>query len=309
VALAAGGGHTCAATLAGGLTCVGDNWYGQLGTVTRCTSTSAAVAVRFDGTAPGPVDPSDPPAAPIAHPTGPTDVVLRFDNGPDVAVSDLTGELFRPGPEFTLYGDGTVIFRDESIAPPPSDGAIVRGWPFQTTRLDATRIQALLEFALGEGGLWDACDRHEARGDVDGFISAGFAFSAGGVDRRILGLEGPLADFLRDFASRTGAPSGPFVADRFWGNLLDTTHFLEGGLLPHPAEVGTLPWPWPDLAPSDFAGLDEVVAGRRVMTEDEAVAAGLSHDGGVVQRVYLTSPDGATVYSFSLWPVLPDEER
>jgi alpha-tubulin suppressor-like RCC1 family protein len=307
LALAAGANHTCAATSAGGLTCVGDNWFGQLGTVTRCTSTSAAVAVRFDGTTPDPVIPTGPPVGPIAHPTGPTDVVLRFDNGPDVAVSDLTGELFRPGPEFTLYGDGTVIFRDESVAPPPSVGAIIRGWPFQTTRLDAARIQTFLEFALGEGGLWDACDRYEARNDVDGFITAEFAFNAAGVDRRIVGLEGQFADYLRDFADQTGAPSAPFVGDRFWGNLLDTTHFLEGGLLPDPAEAGTLPWPWPDLAPSDFPGLDEVVAGSRVMTEQEAVAAGLSHDGGVVQRVYLVSPDGAKTYSFSLWPVLPDE--
>jgi hypothetical protein len=42
------------------------------------------------------------------------------------------------------------------------------------------------------------------------------------------------------------------------------------------------------------------------MTADEAAVLGLSNNGGVVQRIYLVGPDGATIYSFSLWPMLPD---
>ena len=45
----------------------------------------------------------------------------------------------------------------------------------------------------------------------------------------------------------------------------------------------------------------------RVMSADEADVLGLSDNGGVVQRVYLLGPDGATVYAFSLWPRFPDE--
>ena len=71
-------------------------------------------------------------------------------------------------------------------------------------------------------------------------------------------------------------------------------------------------WPWPDITPADFAGLsdpstEERNAGRRVMSQAEAAVLGLSHNGGLVQRVYLTGPDGETIYSFSLWPVFPDE--
>ena len=41
------------------------------------------------------------------------------------------------------------------------------------------------------------------------------------------------------------------------------------------------------------------------MTPVEASVLGLSNNGGVVQRVYLLGPDGTTVYSFSLWPMVP----
>jgi hypothetical protein len=43
------------------------------------------------------------------------------------------------------------------------------------------------------------------------------------------------------------------------------------------------------------------------MSVAEAAVHGLSDNGGVVQRVYLLGPDGVTIYSFSLWPMLPDE--
>jgi hypothetical protein len=43
------------------------------------------------------------------------------------------------------------------------------------------------------------------------------------------------------------------------------------------------------------------------MSADEAAVIGLSDNGGVVQRVYLLGPDEKTTYSFSLWPMLPDE--
>ena len=46
---------------------------------------------------------------------------------------------------------------------------------------------------------------------------------------------------------------------------------------------------------------------RRVMSADEAAVLGLSDNGGVVQRIYLLGPDGKTIYSFSLWPLFPDE--
>lgn len=40
-------------------------------------------------------------------------------------------EQFQPGPEFTLYGDGTVIFRSDLGQLPPAEGPIVRAHPFK----------------------------------------------------------------------------------------------------------------------------------------------------------------------------------
>ena len=90
---------------AGEVKCWGSNVYGQLGNTMRCSSSSIPVAVPLDGGVAVPTPSSGPTAAPagrIDHATGPTDVVLRFDNGPDLGVGELPGEVFQPGPEFTL---------------------------------------------------------------------------------------------------------------------------------------------------------------------------------------------------------------
>lgn len=154
--IAVGGMHACALTDDEVVKCWGSNEQTQLGGVMRCSTTSVALDVPFDGNALTP--PTSEPIGPgrIEHATGSTDVVLRFDRAPDVAVGDLVGELFEPGPEFTLYGDGTVIFRDEMAPPPPAEGPIIRGRPFMTGRLDDEQLQSLLRFALEEGGLGDA---------------------------------------------------------------------------------------------------------------------------------------------------------
>src|SRR5437762_3661083 len=53
----------------------------------------------------------------IEHPTGSTDLVLRWqESGGFVA----PGFLATQGPGFSLYGDGTTIFRDPAATPPPA---------------------------------------------------------------------------------------------------------------------------------------------------------------------------------------------
>ncbi len=46
---------------------------------------------------------------------------------------------------------------------PPAEGPIIRGRPFRIGQLDEEQVQSLLRFALGEGGLGDACERYETR--------------------------------------------------------------------------------------------------------------------------------------------------
>ena len=79
-------------------------------------SASAAPPSSAPSAAPSP---SAGPVGAIDHQTGATDVLLRYDVG---------GGLMMPGfsatqtPIFTLYGDGTVVFRNQTAEPPPAIG-------------------------------------------------------------------------------------------------------------------------------------------------------------------------------------------
>ncbi len=313
--IATGGRHTCA--IAGDdIRCWGSNDHGQLGVAMRCSSTSTPVRVALDGSAPPPsgADPSAAPTGRIAHATGPRDIVLRYDVGPDIGVSEIGGEQFNPGPEFTLYGNGAIIFRNAATSAPTIDGMIIRGVPFTITLLTEDQVQQLLRFAIGDGGLADACERYETQ-DTDAGPSPILTIRAGSLTKRIhVGSEsplGPLLSRLGAYRAASGVPTRPWVPGGYWGNLFEAAPAIEIGLLPDPRDVGTTPWPWPDISPADFAGHDEggwIGDPRRVMSAEEASVLGLSDSGGVVQRTYLVGPDGATIYSFSMWPMSPDEQ-
>lgn len=291
--------------------------------VAGCAATASPSRSRIASPSPAP-GVSAPPSSPqpsliaspggwIEHATGPGDVVLRFDSSPDYAVSELTGELFQPGPEFTLYGDGTVIFRNDQLQPPAAQGPILRASPFMIAHLDENQVQALLTFALEVGGLASARARYEAQG-TDAFGSSTFTIHAGGFDKRvvIIGGEAPfevLADHLRTLDRSAGLTTHVWTTDRCSGLLIEAV-WLARGLAPPPPATSAVPWPWPGIAPGDFVGLADPKAafeGRRTMSAAAAAVLGLSDNGGVVQRIYLLGPDGKTIYLFSLWPILPDE--
>jgi alpha-tubulin suppressor-like RCC1 family protein len=313
-AVAVGDWYTCALTSGGEVKCWGYNDAGQLGNGSQCSNSSVPVDVPLDvdiATPSASIEQTGPPISRFEHATGPTDVVLRYDSGPDRVVDGRAGEWFQPGPEFTLYGDGTVISRSDHAQPPAVEGPIIRASPFMIGRLDEDRVQSLLRFAIGEGGLGTACERYEERGLVP-FGFEVFTVGAGGLDKRVDVFDPSpldvLANRLHNFDAG-GIPAQIWVPDRYWGNLREAGFYFESGLLPDPQDASIVPWPWPDSAPEEFVirATPDWGDSRRVMSADEAAVLGLSDNGGVVQRIYLRGPDGETIYYFSLWPMLPDE--
>jgi hypothetical protein len=180
-------------------------------------------------------------------------------------------------------------------------------------RLGEDEVQSLLLFALGEGGLELARERYKLGNDTDDPGFSVFTIRAGSLDKRVevIGSVSPfesLADHLRSFGGGGVPSTRVWVPDRYWGLLIEVSSVIELGILPDPGEADVVPWPWPGIAPEDFfEPVSPDPAARRVMSKDEAAVLGLSDDGGVVEHIYFLGPDGDTIYSFSLWPMLPDD--
>ena len=238
-------------------------------------------------------------------------MVLRFEEGGGFVPM---GFLVTQAPAFTLYGDGTVVYRNQFAEPIPPD-PVIHDVPFRTAILAADEVQALLAFAINDGGLGIARESYD-NGMIADAPTSIFTLNAGGLSKTVsvyaLGLEDPsqpdaaartafarLAERLRDFDA--GDDATVYEPDRFRGVLYDA--FGDGV-----AQA----WPWADIAPADFVARNDPdlpASGfpSRVMTRDEVVALGLDDFEGGLQGVILEDPDGAT-HSFGLRPLLPDEE-
>jgi hypothetical protein len=278
----------------------------------------AACAASSGPPSPPAASPSAPPSvAPtisgIDHATGATDVVLRMEQGGGFIRPEF---LLTQGPIFTLYGDGTVIFRDDRATPPQAKDGIARGLPYKTARLTEQQIQAFLEQAINGGALGIARAQYDP-GTVADVPATTFTLKAGGLDKTVsvvaLGMDvkpGPdaatltalakLADRLRQFDQ-----GGTFATDIYkpatYRGILWTSGFA-------PA-TGPRAWPWPKLKPADFTAPADPNAPtfpRRTLTVDEAAQLGISDFEGGLQELSLKGPD-AKVYSFALRPLLPDE--
>jgi hypothetical protein len=249
----------------------------------------------------------------IDHPTGPTDVVLRFEEGGGFMMPAF---LATQAPGFTLYGDGTIIFRNPLLDPPAAVGSVFPMHPFRTAKLTEDQVQDLLTSALGEFGLGVA--RPEYRNDlVADAGTAVFTVNAGGLNKTVsvyaLGLEGEgvpdaaaragfakLAERLQDIDSGGAFATTEYEPERYRGILLDG----------QPGVPDAMPWPWPAIAPSDFVSNGDPNAFQlpaRVMSAEEVEVLGIEPYAGGFSGLTLLGPDDGKVYSFSLRPLLPDE--
>ena len=272
-------------------------------------SPSAPAASAGDGT-PTPI----PTIAGIAHPTGATDIVLRFDEaGGFVPVEFLAAHV----PYFTLYGDGTVVFVQNAPQVDPAPDNIGRGSPLRTGKLTEPQVQDLLDFALGQGGLGIAKADYPNPNVADA-PTATFEIHADGGDKTVsvmaLGMDGPagpdtaiktslaqLGERLRDFDRGGTLTSDPFAPAAYRAVLTDAT----GG-----GGAGRA-WPWPSIKLDGFtfpADPNALRQGTRAMSADEIAALGIKDvQNGVSTGVFVTGPD-QKLYSLVVRPLLPDEK-
>lgn len=247
----------------------------------------------------------------ISHPTGATDVVLRMEQGGGFVPMEW---MVTQAPQFTLYGDGTVIFRPQDDAE-VGDG-FEQGLPrFLTGKMTEEGIQALLHYALATGRLATAHESYENPMIADASTTV-FVLNAGGVEKvvSVYALSevfepGPDAADRQAFAQlqqllmnfEQEADAGTVQEVRLYDAVWYRVVMFEGPGEPVRAPIE---WPWADIAPADFPAGDE--PGRTKLLSSEHVGELTELPSGGHMSIWVETPDGELV-SFALRPLLPDE--
>jgi hypothetical protein len=282
-----------------------------------CTGSAApsptAAPTDAPTTVPSPTATPTPVIEGIAHPTGATDIVLRYDSaGGFVPPEFLAARV----PFFTLYGDGRIVFVQSSA--PPSQGDISTGQPLRTAKLNEAQIQSLIKYALDDGGLAIARDSYmnpmiadaptavftiNADNDSKTVSAMGLGHDQQpGPDSAVLERLATLADRLQDFDQGGSLASDPYVPTAYRGVLTEQT----GGV----GAVAVRAWPWPELKPTDFAlpkDPNVLQQATRTLTPDEV--ATLKVEGstnGISSGIWVRTENGK-LYSLVVRPLLPDE--
>ncbi len=249
----------------------------------------------------------------IEHKTGPTDVILRYDEGGGFVMPAYTAAQ---APAFTLYGDGTLIFRPVKADPPPAVGSVSPFQPFRTAKMNEEQIQTLLDYALNEGGLGAARAEY-----MDMLVSdastAVFTVNAGGLAKTVsvyaLGMDSPevpdlqirkvlatLRDRLVDIDQGGTVKTDVYAPDRYRAIL------LEG----QPGAPDQKAWPWSEVKTAEFVSNGDPNAmplPARVMTAADIEALGINPFEGGFVGLPLAGPGDGKFYSLSVRPLLPDD--
>ena len=257
--------------------------------------------------------PSPTAAGGIDHKTGATDVLLRYDEGGGLM---MAGYSAAQAPIFTLYGDGTVIFRNPLKEPPAAQGSTMRFNPLRTAKLTEDQVVELLTLALGEGGLAVARPSYENPMVADAGTTV-FTVDAGGIKKVVsivaLGMDveptnadGPARAAFKKLAER--------LADFDQGGTVDTAVYtptgyratiVDGGM----AAPDTVEWPWTDLTVKDFkpdGDPNGLRSPHATLTKDQVAALGITEFDGGFFGTPIKGSDGKP-YILAVRPILPDD--
>jgi hypothetical protein len=284
--------------------------------VVACSSSGASPSSGAS-TSPSPsataVSPSPSAAAvgAIDHKTGATDILLRYDIGGGLVMAGFSASQT---PIFTLYGDGTVVFRNPTVQPPPPVGSVAPMTPLRTAKLSEEQIQALLEEALGQAGLGIARETYDNPMVADAGNTT-FWVDAGGVDKIVTitalgmdtqGVDGiaranfqRLAEHLADFDKGGAVPTDVYAPTAYRAILMDGT-----------GQIGPVAWPWTTIKPADFsfpADPNAFQLGTKTIGQADVDGLGLGPVPGGFQGMVLTGPSDGKLYALALRPLLPDE--
>ena len=250
----------------------------------------------------------------IEHKTGATDVLLRYEEGGGFM---MAGYSAAQAPIFTLYGDGTVIFRNPMKDPPAPQGSTMPFSPFRTAKLTEEQIEDVLTAALGDGGL--AAARPDYGNDM--VTDAGttvFTVDAGGIKKSVsiyaLGLELQPGD--RDIPARTAFKKlADRLADFDQGGSIETAAYEPTGyrasIMESPGMVApdVVAWPWGDLTVGDFkpdADPNGLQFPHTTLTADEVAKLGIEdYQGGFFGTPLKGSDD--KMYTVAVRPILPGD--
>jgi hypothetical protein len=262
------------------------------------------------GSTPSPT-PTPAPSGAVGHSTDPTALILR---------AEQAGGFVPPGffvtrtPQFSLYGDGTVIYQppaDPNAAESPGPPPLARAW------LNGEQMDALLVFALNAGRLVDAMPQYlnprvaDAPSTVFRIATTpasktvevqalGLAPDPTDPDAPVLAALGRLWDLLSNFGDQVrrgnATDAGLYVPAAYRG-------ILGAGVAPGQG----IDWPWTDLTPDDFKASGATGLGLTVLTPAQASVLSASPWGGLYATPVF-GPD-RTPYTIALRPLLPDETK
>jgi len=251
----------------------------------------------------------------IEHATGATDVILRYDETGGFAPMEWAASS---APIFTLYGDGTIVFRNERQDPMPPVGSVRPFLPFRTAEMNEEQIQALLEFALGPGGLGTARPNYPNDRIADA-SNAVFTLRAGGLSKTVsvyaLGIDSAQVPDAQSRKAFVGLRD--HLVDIDQGGTITTAVYAPGryrGILQEgqPGAPDQRAWPWKDIKTSAFVPDGDpngFQVPTRALTVAEVGSLGIGpYQGGFI-GLPLVGPGDGKFYTLSLRPLLPDEAK